>query len=34
MAAVKRHAVAIIHAFEEADAHLVGKAVVLTDDTY
>jgi len=33
MTAVKRHAVAIIHAFEEADAQLVGKAVVLTDGT-
>jgi hypothetical protein len=33
MTAVKRHAAAIIHAFEEADAQLVGKAVVLTDGT-
>jgi hypothetical protein len=33
MTAVKRDAVAIIHAFEEADAQLVGKAVVLTDGT-
>ena len=33
MTAVKRHAVAIIHAFEEADAQLVGKTVVLTDGT-
>jgi hypothetical protein len=33
MTAVKRHAVAILHAFEEADAQLVGKAVVLTDGT-
>ena len=33
MTGVKRHAVAIIHAFEEADAQLVGKAVVLTDGT-
>jgi hypothetical protein len=33
MTAVKRHAVAIIHAFEGADAQLVGKAVVLTDGT-
>jgi len=29
--AVKRRALAILHAFEEADAQLVGKAVVLTD---
>ena len=28
---VKRHALTILHAFEEADAQLVGKAVVLTD---
>ena len=27
------HAIAILHAFEEADAQLVGKAVVLTDGT-
>jgi hypothetical protein len=33
MTAVKRHAVAILHAVEEADAQLVGKAVVLTDGT-
>ena len=33
MTTVKRHAVAILHAFEEADAQLVGKAVVLTDGT-
>ena len=33
MTAVKRHALAILHAFEEADAQLVGKAVVLTDGT-
>jgi hypothetical protein len=33
MTAVKRHAVAILHAFEDADAQLVGKAVVLTDGT-
>jgi hypothetical protein len=33
MTAVKRDAVAIIHAFEDADAQLVGKAVVLTDGT-
>jgi hypothetical protein len=31
--ALKRHAVAILHAFGEADAQLVGKAVVLTDGT-
>jgi hypothetical protein len=31
--AVKRHAVAILLAFEEADAQLVGKAVILTDGT-
>jgi hypothetical protein len=30
---VKRRALAILHAFEEADAQLVGKAVVLTDGT-
>jgi hypothetical protein len=30
-AAVKRRALKILHAFEEADAQLVGKAVVLTD---
>jgi hypothetical protein len=30
---VKRHALAILHAFEEADAQLVGKAVILTDGT-
>jgi hypothetical protein len=29
--AVKRRALTILHAFEEADAQLVGKAVVLTD---
>ena len=28
---VKRRALTILHAFEEADAQLVGKAVVLTD---
>ncbi|SHK16638.1 hypothetical protein SAMN05444159_2591 [Bradyrhizobium lablabi] len=33
MTAVKRRAVAILHAFEEADAQLVGKAVVMTDGT-
>jgi hypothetical protein len=33
MTAVRRHAVAIIHAFEAADAQLVSKAVVLTDGT-
>ena len=31
--AVKRHAVAILHAFGKADEQLVGKAVVLTDGT-
>jgi hypothetical protein len=31
--AVKLRALAILHAFEEADAQLVGKAVVLTDGT-
>jgi hypothetical protein len=31
--AVKRHALTILHALEEADAQLVGKAVVLTDGT-
>ena len=31
--AVKHHAVAILCALEEADAQLVGKAVVLTDGT-
>jgi len=31
--ALKRHAVAILHAFGEADAQLVGKAVVLSDGT-
>ena len=31
MAAAKRHALAILHAFGEADAQLVGKAVVLSD---
>jgi len=31
--AVKRHALAILHAFGEADAQLVGKAVILTDGT-
>ena len=30
---VKRRALTILHAFEEADAQLVGKAVVLTDGT-
>jgi hypothetical protein len=29
--AVKRRALTILHAFEEADAQLVGEAVVLTD---
>jgi hypothetical protein len=29
--AVKRRALTILHAFEEADAQLVGKAVVLAD---
>jgi hypothetical protein len=29
--AVKRRALTILRAFEEADAQLVGKAVVLTD---
>jgi hypothetical protein len=33
MAAVKCHALAILQAFEEADAQLVGKAVVLSDGT-
>jgi hypothetical protein len=33
MTAVKRRAVAILHALEEADAQLVGTAVVLTDGT-
>jgi hypothetical protein len=33
MAAVKRHALTILHALDEADAQLVGKAVVLTDGT-
>jgi hypothetical protein len=33
MTAVKLHALAILHAFGEADAQLVGKAVVLTDGT-
>jgi len=31
MTTVKRRALAILHAFEEADAQLVGKAVVLAD---
>ena len=30
---VKGHALAILHAFGEADAQLVGKAVILTDGT-
>jgi hypothetical protein len=30
---VKRRALTILHAFEEADAQLVGKAVILTDGT-
>jgi hypothetical protein len=30
---VKCHALAILHAFEEADAQLVGKVVVLTGGT-
>jgi hypothetical protein len=30
---VKRRALTILHAFEEADAQLVGKAVVLSDGT-
>ena len=30
---VKRRALTILHAFEEADAQLVGKAVVLADGT-
>jgi hypothetical protein len=30
---VKRHALTILHAFEEAHAQLVGKAVILTDGT-
>jgi hypothetical protein len=29
--AVKRRALTILHAFDAADAQLVGKAVVLTD---
>jgi hypothetical protein len=33
IAAVKRRALTILHAFEEADAQLVGKAVILTDGT-
>ena len=33
MTTVKRHAVAILHAFGKADEQLVGKAVVLTDGT-
>ena len=33
MTAVMRHALAVLHALEEADAQLVGKAVVLTDGT-
>jgi hypothetical protein len=28
---VKRRALTILHAFEEADAQLVGKAVILTN---
>jgi hypothetical protein len=28
--AVKRHALTILHAFEEVDAQLVGKAVILS----
>jgi hypothetical protein len=31
MTAVQLHALAILHAFGEADAQLVGKAVVLSD---
>jgi hypothetical protein len=31
--AVKCDALAILHAFEEADVQLVGKAVILTDGT-
>jgi hypothetical protein len=30
---VKRRALTILHSFEEAEAQLVGKAVVLTDGT-
>jgi hypothetical protein len=30
---VKHRALTILHAFEEADARLVGKAVILTDGT-
>jgi hypothetical protein len=30
---VKRRALAILHSFEEAEAQLVGKAVILTDGT-
>jgi hypothetical protein len=33
MTAVKCHALAILHAFEEADEQLVGRAVILTDGT-
>jgi hypothetical protein len=33
MTAVMRHALVILHALEEADVQLVGKAVVLTDGT-
>jgi hypothetical protein len=33
MAAVKHRALTILHALDEADAQLVGKAVVLTDGT-
>ena len=29
--AVKRHALTILHVFEEVDAQLVGKAVILSD---
>lgn len=29
----KRLALAIVHAFGEAEAHLIGKAVILTDGT-
>ena len=31
MTTVKRRALTILHAFEDADAQLVGKAVVLAD---
>jgi hypothetical protein len=30
---VKRRALTILHAFEQADAELIGKAVILTDGT-